>query len=72
MCSISHERIKRSREGVDLGIKLSDGQCYLASEIKKWYLSGFQNAKDKTPFLAQYTSKDKEKIQKYLDSVSHL
>jgi hypothetical protein len=67
-CVISHAHIL-NRNGINPGIKLSDGQCYLASELAKYWKSS-DAAKNVSPVRNPYTAADKQKINDYLSVIS--
>jgi hypothetical protein len=68
MCMISLSIIQKQGD-INPGIKLSDGQCYLASELAKWWKSS-DVAKNVSPVRNPYTAADKQKINDYLSSIS--
>jgi len=59
ICPITQSKI------TGYGIKLSDGQCYDADHIAKWFLNNPNN--QRTPFMAPYTESDREEITKWLN-----
>ena len=63
MCLITHNILNRD------GIKLSDGQCYLASALAKYWKSS-DAAKNVSPVRNPYTAVDKQKINDYLSVIS--
>ena len=67
-CLISQSTIQ-SRNGMNPGIKLSDGQCYLASELAKYWKSS-SDGKKQSPLRKPYTEEDLKKINDYLSVIS--
>ena len=59
ICPITQSKI------TGYGIKLSDGQCYDADHIAKWYRDNPNNPR--TPLRALYSDRDKEEITKWLN-----